>query len=137
LRPALLAVLGCALSACSAIRFGGAGGRLEGFWSGSLLIEGQSIASSLVLEGDAELEATLSAPSLRLEAEGEGSAQADRFSLTLAYELTCPGVMTLAGTVQGGTRLAGELEARDCTGTVQGTFSFAPGSPGVSGVEIR
>jgi len=92
-------------------------------------MEGQSIGASLDLEGDDELDATLSAPSLRLEATGEGTVRDGRLSFRLSYELTCPGVLTLEGSVDGDGRLAGALEATDCTGTVPGTFSFVPGDP--------
>ena len=114
-------------AACSAIGFGGGRPDLAGTWTGSLQLEGQRIESSLVLTDGEDFRATFRAPSLRLEAAGEGALQGERLTLVLDYSLQCPGVLRLEGTVEPGERLVGSLEARDCTGTVLGTFSFRPG----------
>ena len=127
-RSVALALLACGISGCSAIRFGDPA-TLAGEWTGTLTIEGQSIASSLVIHDGDDLEALLVAPSLRMEAEGEGGLEGGRFTLLLAYELTCPGTMTLVGARQPDSRLTGDLRASDCTGTVLGTFSFRPLAP--------
>lgn len=132
LPPVLVVLLlSIVVQGCSALRFGRDEPDLTGTWIGSFDVEGQAVDGSLVLvhEGD-DLEATFSAPSMGLSAEGNGTVDGERFTMVLDYNMECPGVARLRGTISEGTSLSGSFQATDCTGTMSGTFSFRPRTGG-------
>lgn len=63
-------------------------------------------------------------------AEGKGNRRGEEVRLELSYDSGCPGIMTLTGLWDPGLfRLTGEVQAADCTGQADGTFSFSPSRP--------
>ena len=126
----VVALLASAVSACSAIRFGEEEVPFSGIYVGAIAIEDQTIEGTLTLvQSGADLQATLSAPALGLNATGNGTLQVDRFRLILEYNLRCPGVIRLVGSSGVERTLAGTAEATDCTGPVEGAFNFRPRTP--------
>lgn len=115
-------------SACSAIRFGGDSiPDVAGEWVGSVSVEGAALDGTLtIVQSGEDLDVSFSAPSFGVTAEGEGEVEDDgSVWLELDYDLECPGVARFEGTfTDDATRLAGVLEASDCTGSQGGTFSF-------------
>ncbi len=63
-------------------------------------------------------------------AEGEGNRRGDAVRIELTYDSGCPGTMTLTGRWDPNqARLAGDVQASDCTGRAEGTFAFSPSTP--------
>lgn len=112
---------GCGLFA------GGPNYDLAGTYTGGVTLQGQAINGDLeITQSGYDLTAAFSAPSMGLQAEGEGRVSDEgTVVMELGYDLECPGTARLSGRVRSdGRRLSGNVEATDCTGTVSGTFSF-------------
>ena len=65
----------------------------------------------------------LEIPDLGLTADGNATWRDDKLELDLRYADECPGELRIRGkrTPEGGTRVEGTLEAKDCTGEESGT----------------
>ncbi len=101
---------------------------LAGEWNGALVLDGQTIPATLRLAQDGEdLDAALTAADIGTLARGAGSLSERRVSLTVEYEVECPGTAVMVGTVVENGTLEGTPEATDCTGTVDGGFTFRRG----------
>jgi hypothetical protein len=101
--------------------------QLAGDYTGSLSVEGNLLPASLtIMQDGANLRLQLSVPDLGASAQGTGVAHADRFSASVPYELNCPGEASFEGRLEeDGRVLTGSLTARDCDGTMTGTFRFS------------
>jgi hypothetical protein len=101
--------------------------QLAGDYTGSLTVEGNLLRASLsVLQEGANLTLQLSVSDLGAVARGTGVAHDDRFSASVPYEINCPGEASFEGRVEeDGRVLSGSLTARDCDGTMNGTFRFS------------
>jgi len=122
----LLTTAGCAT-------VGGGGGSgptvpsLAGAWDGSITIEGQRLPSSVeVTQDGSDVELVTLVPELGLRSIGQGTVFPDgRLRSSFSYDLECPGEAEMVGSLSSdGTVLSGTLLARDCTGTLEGTFSY-------------
>jgi hypothetical protein len=101
---------------------------VEGEYKGAMLVQGQEIPGTLdVTQSNRRLSAVFEAPALGLSARGGGEVQVDGTArITLTYDLQCPGEAVMVGQFsRDGTLFQGEIVARDCTGEIPGTFSFA------------
>ncbi|TVP47317.1 MAG: hypothetical protein EA350_05585 [Gemmatimonadales bacterium] len=100
---------------------------LAGEYTGSLSVEGNLLPASLTIAQDGvDLRLDLSIPTLGASAQGTGVAHADRFSASVPYEINCPGEASFEGRLEeDGRLLTGSLTARDCDGTMTGTFRFS------------
>ena len=127
-RTAALLVALVTLPACATAGDPGPTFQLGGAWDGWVDAGGQRIDGTLTLEQEVRsLEAAFVAPMMDLSAEGDGEVADDgAVWIELAYDLQCPGVALLEGTVsEAGDEISGTLEATDCTGTIDGTFRFS------------
>jgi hypothetical protein len=99
---------------------------LSGSYSGVLRLEGDDIESDFTIEQeDGRIHASLSTD-VGLTAEGSGRLEGTVLRVRLGYDSSCAGTLELAGqAIDGGARLAGTVEAEDCTGAVTGSFSLA------------
>jgi hypothetical protein len=100
---------------------------LSGQFEGVVRLEGDENPSVLHLqqEPSGHITATLETD-LGLTAAGQGRLEGTVLRLELEYGSDCPGELELAGqALEGGAGLAGTVEARDCTGSANGSFSFS------------
>ncbi len=129
MRTSALLVWLALVSGCSAIRLEKPAPvvDLTGTFAGSLTMQGQQFPGTLSLTQDgSDLAATFHAPDLDLTADGTGAVAADGgLTLTLDYQIQCPGTAHLVGRwTEGGAHLSGAVTADDCTGNVSGDFDF-------------
>jgi hypothetical protein len=119
---ALLAAGGCSLIS----RAPAPATDLSGRYEGVLRLEGDDIDGGLTIEQDGgRVNATL-ATEVGIAAEGRGTLEGTVLRIELDYGAECEGTLKLAGqALEGGTRLAGTVEAEDCTGPATGSFSFS------------
>jgi hypothetical protein len=89
-------------------------------------LEGDEIPGVLTIaQDDGRIEATLHTD-VGLTAAGQGRLEGTVLRLELDYGSECPGELELAGqALEGGAGLAGTVEAEDCTGPADGSFSFS------------
>lgn len=98
--------------------------RLAGLYRGVFEVEGEPWgAEARIGQEGSRLEATLSSED-GLEARGHGTVKDGRsVRIELAYGSSCSGTVDLEGTIAAeGRRLSGRFRARDCTGSVEGSF---------------
>jgi len=124
-------VLLAAVAGCATVGGGADAGptfpELSGEWSGSVTIGGQQIPSTLeITQEGADLQLLTRVPDLGLITRGEGSVLPDgRMRGSFSYNLECPGDADLVGSLTSdGTVLSGTLLASDCTGDLEGTFTY-------------
>jgi len=101
--------------------------QIAGEWSGSISVEGEALTSSIeITQNGPDLELVTRVPDLGLSTPGEGSILPDgSMRGTFSYNIECPGEAELIGALSSdGTRLSGRLLASDCTGDLEGTFSY-------------
>lgn len=98
---------------------------MEGTFRGILNVDGQPFqAQGTVTQHGADLTVVLSLSS-GLEARGEGRVEGRAVRMELGYRSECPGTLLLEGALaEEDERLAGRLEARDCTGEARGSFQL-------------
>ncbi|HSG08738.1 MAG TPA: hypothetical protein VLA36_10305, partial [Longimicrobiales bacterium] len=93
--------------------------------SGIARLGGQRLRVVIGLTTDARGRGTghLQIPDLGLTADGNATWRDDRLELDLRYADGCPGELRIRGkrTPEGGSRVEGTLEAKDCTGDESGT----------------
>lgn len=108
-----------------------AAAQLAGQYTGSITVEGTLLPASLVITQEgADLTIQFSVPDLGAVAQGTGVAHAERFSASVPYEINCPGEASFEGRLEeDGRALTGSLTARDCDGTMNGTFRFSRQEP--------
>jgi hypothetical protein len=101
--------------------------QIAGEYTGSLSVEGNLLPASLVIMQDGtNLRLQLSVSDLGIATEGTGVVHDDRFSASVPYEINCPGEASFEGRMEeDGRALTGSLTARDCDGTMPGTFRFS------------
>ena len=100
---------------------------ISGAWSGFLSIDDQALDATLLIDQTASvLSLRLDASEFGLTAEGEGRLDPDGTIVAdLTYETQCGGVARLEGLLAAdGLALEGNLGAEDCTGRIEGAFSF-------------
>ncbi len=99
---------------------------LAGTYSGTLTVDGQALAGTLVIEGQgANHTFTFTFPEVGLVANGTGGPTESGFRADVPYSMTCPGNAVFTGRIEDeGQRLVGTFEANDCTGTMRGNFNF-------------
>ncbi len=123
----LTAAVLVSLSACAVFGGGPAYPSVAGAYNGGVSVEGQAIDGTLeIVQEGPDLTVVFDAPSFGLTAEGDGSVGVDgEARVFLDYDLQCPGRAELVGEfTDEGTRFAGRMVAVDCTGEINGTFSF-------------
>ena len=103
--------------------------RLADVYRGSLEIEGERISSTLLIhQAGAALTSRMTAFDLGMAADGIGTLDGTTVELTMAYGATCAGTASLVGRIAETTfQYTGRIIASDCTGEVNGSFSFTPG----------
>lgn len=103
--------------------------RLPDVYRGSLQIEGERVSSTLYIQqAGAALTSRLTASDLGMAADGTGTLDGTTVELTMAYGAACAGTAMLVGTIAETTfQYTGRIIASDCTGDVEGSFSFTPG----------
>ena len=91
-------------------------------YAGMATLTGRRVAVTLALSTDplGWVEGTLEIPDLGVQAAGSGAWRDNGLRLELAYGDGCAGTVRMQLTWEGEGRLAGELEARDCTGGAKG-----------------
>lgn len=93
--------------------------------SGIANLGGQRLGVIIELTTDARGRGTghLEIPDIGLAADGTARWREDELELDLRYADGCPGELRIRGkrTPEGGTRVEGTLEAKDCTGGESGT----------------
>jgi len=101
--------------------------QFAGEYMGSLSVEGNLLPASLsITQEGANLRLRFSVSDLGVATEGTGVVHDDRFSASVPYEINCPGEASFEGRVEeDGRTLTGSLSARDCDGTMTGTFRFS------------
>ncbi|MFV2007683.1 MAG: hypothetical protein ACC667_09560 [Longimicrobiales bacterium] len=102
--------------------------RLPDMYRGSLEIEGDRVPSMLQIhQAGAALTSRLTASDLGMAADGVGTLDGSQVELTMAYGAACAGTARLVGRISEPTFLyTGRIIASDCTGDVEGSFSFTP-----------
>ena len=98
---------------------------LSGQYEGVLRLEGDDIDGRLTINQDGGRVNAMLSTEVGIAAEGRGTLEGTVLRIELDYGSECEGTLKLAGqAIQGGTRLAGTVEAEDCTGPATGSFSF-------------
>ncbi len=102
--------------------------RLPDVYTGSLKLEGDRVPSTLhIHQAGAALTSRLTASDLGMAADGTGTLDGSEVELTMAYGAACTGTAKLIGRIAETTFLyTGRIIASDCTGDVEGSFSFSP-----------
>ncbi len=102
--------------------------RIPDVYSGSLEIEGNRVPSTLYIhQAGAALTSRLTASDFGMAAVGVGILTGSEVELTMAYGADCTGIATLVGRIADTTfRYTGRIIASDCTGEVEGSFTFWP-----------
>lgn len=102
--------------------------RLPDVYRGSLQIEGERVPSMLrIHQVGRALTSRLTASDFGMEADGIGTLDGREVELTMAYGAACKGTARLVGRIAETTFLyTGRIIASDCTGEVEGSFSFTP-----------
>ena len=101
---------------------------LPDMYNGSIEIEGDPVPSTLrIHQVGSALTSRMTASDIGMTADGAGTVDGSNVELTMAYGVGCSGTARLVGRVAKTTFLyAGRIIASDCTGDVEGSFSFTP-----------
>ncbi len=99
---------------------------VSGVFQGSLEIEGDRVDSTLqVRQNGLALTSWLTASDFGMTADGSGTLSGRSVELTMTYGGNCPGTARLVGRIAPQTMsYTGRIVASDCTGDVEGSFSF-------------
>ncbi|MDX1745346.1 MAG: hypothetical protein R3324_05355 [Halobacteriales archaeon] len=106
---------------------------LGGRYDMTVSLGGQSMVGTVELRQDGStLEATVEIPAIGLEATGDGSYSDGRYTIEFEYDLGCPAVTVLSGTVDSTGALVGAIENTDCNGVGEGDALLVPRTSGES-----
>ncbi|GMR14004.1 MAG: hypothetical protein BMS9Abin29_2232 [Gemmatimonadota bacterium] len=100
-------------------------------YRGSLEIEGNRVSSTLrIQQTGAALTSRLTSVDLGMDAAGIGSVNGSEVDFMMAYGAACRGTARLVGRIAETTfDYTGRINASDCTGEAEGSFTFSPEPP--------